>query len=175
MKSPQDHRSFVAEIDPETRASLTSLRNGPALIRLAFLFSLIILLSIGILVRAPMWGLFVPVLGILLAFMFTLQHECTHKTPFQSTWINEWVGHTTGFLLVQPFLWFRYFHLAHHKFTNDPEKDPELIGATKPETLLAFTLHLSCIGYWKDKATTLTQNAFDALDQNYLPELEYLY
>ena len=66
--------------------------------------------------------------GILIAFLFTLQHECTHNTPFRSLWLNSVAGHVIAFLLFQPFLWFRYFHLAHHKYTNIPGKDPELGG-----------------------------------------------
>ena len=164
-----DHRSFVAGIDPDMRTTLTERTDKPALIRLALLIGIMALLGAIILARPPLWWVAVPVLGILTAFLFTLQHECTHKTPFRSPILSEWVGHISGFLIVQPFLWFRYFHLAHHKYTNDPERDPELTGDPKPQTLAAFVAHLSCIGYWRDKIVLLAQNARGDLIESYIP------
>ena len=73
--------------------------------------------------------------GILIAFLFTMQHECTHNTPFRSLWLKSAIGHLIAFLLYQPFLWFRFFHLAHHKYTNIAGKDPELDGHEKTKQL----------------------------------------
>lgn len=104
-----------------------------------------------------------------MAFLFTLQHECTHRTPFASGWLNELVGHGTGVLIGQPFLWFRAFHMAHHRFTNDPDRDPEL-AAPKPEGRAALAWHLVGFGYWRAKAAVLWRNAFGAADYTYLPQ-----
>ena len=71
-------------------------------------------------------------------FLFTLEHECSHQTPFKSTWLNELSGHICAILILQPFLWFRVFRMAHHRHTNDPAKDPELAGDAKPENRAAF-------------------------------------
>ncbi len=81
-------------------------------------------------------------------FLFTLEHECTHRTPFRSRWINEVVGHGCGVVLLLPFRWFRAFHLAHHRWTNLPGQDPELDGG-KPETLRDWLVHVSGIPYWR--------------------------
>ena len=107
--------------------------------------------------------------GILIAFLFTLQHECTHNTPFRSLWLNSVVGHVIAFLLFQPFLWFRYFHLAHHKYTNIPGKDPELDGHEKPSSWGAFVRHLSTVDYWWAKVTTLIGNSVGPLTASYIP------
>ncbi len=107
--------------------------------------------------------------GILLVFLFTLSHECTHRTPFRSPWLNEVVGHAIAPLIALPFIWFRHFHMAHHRHTNDPLNDPELLGGGRPETRAAWLLYVSGWGYWRSMARTLTANAFGRIDAPYLP------
>jgi fatty acid desaturase len=62
--------------------------------------------------------------------------------------VNEWVGRFCGLVLILPFEWFRYFHLAHHKYTNIPGKDPELEAGAKPDTWRDYIWHVSGIPYW---------------------------
>ena len=76
----------------------------------------------------PFWPLVLPLHGVFVVFLFTLEHEATHRTPFASEALNEGVGRVCGFLLLLPFEWFRWFHLAHHRWTNIPGQDPELEG-----------------------------------------------
>src|SRR5690606_19482530 len=87
---------------------------------------LIVVVGAAIALRLPFWPLLLPVQGALVVFLFTLAHECTHRTPFRSGWLNEAVGRLAGVANLLPFEWFRYFHLAHHRFTNLPGQDPEL-------------------------------------------------
>lgn len=164
-----DHRTFVAALPAATRARLAARADAPGLRRLAMHGGAILALGVAIAVRVPGWPLLLPVQGVALAFLFTLQHEATHKTPFANPRLNEIVGHLAGVLIVQPFEWFRYFHLAHHRHTNDPERDPELADG-KPETWRAFLLHLSTIGYWRDKGAVLAANAFGRIDADYVPD-----
>ncbi len=104
------------------------------------------------------WPLLLPIHGILLTFLFTLEHECTHKTPFASAPLNEWVGRLCGLILMLPFGWFRYFHLAHHKWTNIDGKDPELT-AEKPKTQRDWLIHVSGLPYWSGMFGTLIRLA----------------
>jgi len=53
--------------------------------------------------------------------------------------------------LLLPFRWFRYFHLAHHKWTNIAGKDPELEGDF-PKSGNALLWHISGIPYWMSMA-----------------------
>ncbi|NDI07175.1 MAG: fatty acid desaturase, partial [Rhodobacteraceae bacterium] len=117
----------------------------------------------------PLWQIMLIPHGILISFLFTLQHECTHNTPFKTLWLNSIMGHLIAFLLFQPFLWFRYFHLAHHKYTNIPGKDPELDGHEKPSSWGAFVRHLSTVDYWWAKVTTLIGNSVGPLTASYIP------
>ncbi len=152
------HRQFLATLAPEDRATLTAKSNAKGLWHLGGHLGLIALLASYVATGAPLWGLAVWPLGIVLAFLFTLQHECTHKTPFATGWINEVAGHATGLILVQPFIWFRAFHMAHHKHTNDPDNDPEL-SESHPRGPRALIWHLSTIGYWAAKIRLLLINA----------------
>ncbi|MEO0386622.1 MAG: fatty acid desaturase [Pseudomonadota bacterium] len=83
--------------------------------------------------------------------------------------MNEAVGFAAGLLIVQPFLWFRYFHLAHHRHTNDPRRDPELAEGGKAKTWPQLLLVLSTLGYWRAKLRVLFANAVDAEPAPYVP------
>lgn len=90
--------------------------------------------------------------------LFSPLHETTHRTPFRSPWLNRLVGWVAGFLLVLPPEGFRLFHLAHHRHTQDPERDPELIGAP-PLTRRRYLLILTGLPYWRSQAVGLLRTA----------------
>jgi fatty acid desaturase len=142
-----DHRTFLAEVPPALREALTERSDGPGLWHLAGHLGAI--LGFGGLIAAgvPGWPLLLPVQGVLIVFLFTLEHEATHRTPFRTPWLNDWAGRLAGVLLVLPFEWFRAFHMAHHRWTNLPGKDPELAGP-KPETPRQWLWHVSGLPYW---------------------------
>ncbi|MEO8243822.1 MAG: fatty acid desaturase [bacterium] len=142
-----DHREFISQLDAETRADLTQRSDRAGLWHLAQHGGLILLAGLWIGLRLPLWPLILPVQGVLLVFLFTLEHEATHKTPFANEPLNEWVGRICGFVLMLPFEWFRYFHLAHHRWTNIAERDPELEGA-KPASVRAWAWHVSGLPFW---------------------------
>ena len=64
--------------------------------------------------------------------------------------------------------WFRYFHLAHHRFTQDPENDPELMSP-KPETMRQYLVHLSGIPVWWGHIKTLVINASGHCSDTFVP------
>jgi fatty acid desaturase len=132
-----DHRVFVSALPPDLRERVTARSDGPGLRHLAVHLGAILAVGGMIASGVPGWWALLPVQGVLIVFLFTLEHEATHRTPFASEGLNDWVGRAAGFLLLLPFEWFRYFHLAHHRWTNIEGKDPELLGE-KPETLLVL-------------------------------------
>lgn len=164
-----DHKTVLDRLSDADKVTLTRKSDFKGLGHLAAYCGLLGLSSLWIAQEAPFWPLMMIVQGILLVFLFTLCHECTHQSPFKSTWLNEFVGHLTGALLLLPFLWFRYFHLAHHRYTNDPDHDPELVGP-KPETWARYVLHVSGLPYWKSQITTILRNAFGNPAAPYVPE-----
>ena len=162
-----DHRSLLASLPAATRADLTRTSDLPGLLQIALHLGAVLAMGVWIAQGWPLWWLVIWPQGIALAFLFTAQHEATHRTPFATGWLSEAMGHLTGLILFQPFGWFRAFHMAHHKFTGDPVHDPEL-ATPKPRTSAGLAYALSGIGYWRMKAQVLWQNATGRIDAPYL-------
>ena len=167
MSAP-DHRAVIAGISAEDRAALTALSNGPALAHLAVHLGLIAVIGALIVLRVPYWPVLMLPLGILIIFLFTALHEATHETAFRSARINKAVAAFCGFLVAVPPNWFRYFHFAHHRHTQDEERDPELM-AKKPETLWEYARYLSGLPLWWSAIKTLALNALGRSKDDYVP------
>ena len=103
------------------------------------------------------------VLGVLEVALFTPLHESTHRTPFRSLWLNRAVGWLAGFVLILPPEGFRLFHMAHHRHTQDRERDPELIGA-KPLTRRRYLWLLTGLPYWMSQIRGLVETAAGRVD-----------
>lgn len=75
--------------------------------------------------RPTLWT--VPVTVVATYSMFTPMHEAAHRAiSAEHRWLNEAVGYVAATVCFQaPFRAFRYIHLSHHKYTNDPQKDPD--------------------------------------------------
>jgi len=164
-----DHKSFLKTLNAKDKARLNARSDARGLRHLMMYCAVLGVMGSWIFFALPLWQIMLIPHGILISFLFTLQHECTHNTPFKTLWLNSIMGHLIAFLLFQPFLWFRYFHLAHHKYTNIPGKDPELDGHEKPSSWGAFVRHLSTVDYWWAKVTTLIGNSVGPLTASYIP------
>lgn len=141
------HTEFLRSLDRATRKDLTQTSNLRGFLHLAGHLGLIGACMAWIIAGLPFWWAMPLPLGILMIFLFTLEHETVHGTPFASLWVNRIIGLACGALLLIPFTWFRFFHIAHHKHTNDPDNDPELEGG-KPETPAQYIWHVSGIPVW---------------------------
>jgi len=106
-----------------------------------------VILLVGALIWkvASTWGVLwalplMVVQGYVVAFLFMAVHETAHKTAFKSRSLNLVVGHLSAFLIGLPYEYYCLFHWDHHRYTQDPEKDPELIVGVKPtsDTQLAL-------------------------------------
>jgi len=164
-----DHKQFTAALPREVLADLNATEDAPGLRHLAGHFGLIGLFGVWIAQGWWLWPLAVVAQGIAICFLFTLEHEATHKTPFRTLWVNEWVGRICGLLICQPFEWFRYFHLAHHRFTNIPDKDPELVAGGKPETWGQYVRHVSGLPFWWAMLGVTVRNALGRDPGPYIP------
>ena len=164
-----DHKALIASLPAEERAALQEKSDLPGLIRLAVHWGLIGLIGWLIAIAAPGWQLLMIAQGVLIIFCFTLLHETTHRTPFASLWLNEAVMHVCGFLVALPPEWFRYFHFAHHRFTNDPDRDPELAGE-KATTWAGYLWRITGAPVWREHFTQIIRNALGRADDDFLPE-----
>lgn len=163
-----DHRDFLAGLTSDQKRRLTAKSDHPGL-RLLFLhFGSIIGLGLMIALNIPFWFLLLPVQGLLLVFLFTLMHEATHKTAFKTGWINLWAARLAGLILFLPPVWFQHFHFAHHRFTQDAGKDPEL-ATPKPTSRSAYLWHITGIRVWLSSVKTLLRNAAGGCRDDYVP------
>ena len=164
-----DHIEFANGLKAREKVALNTRNRFAGLLHLAGHVGVILVLA-----AVVMWGgvfgwIAMLPLGIALVFLFTLEHEATHKTPFENMWVNEVAGHVCGVILLLPFQWFRYFHLAHHRHTNDPDKDPELLAGNAPDTRIGLVWHITGIPYWRGMMRKVWRNAFGECRDSYLP------
>ena len=96
--------------------------------------------------------------GIVLTFLFCALHETIHRTAFASRWANELVAWVCGAVLMLPPEYFRCFHYTHHRFTQDPARDPEL-AQPGPSTLRSYLWRVSGLPYWHDRLTVTLHHA----------------
>ncbi|WDD91344.1 fatty acid desaturase [Burkholderia sp. FERM BP-3421] len=60
--------------------------------------------------------------------IYLILHEAIHRSVCRNRFINEAVGHASGWLIALPFLPRRRNHLGHHAWTAHPKRDPENKG-----------------------------------------------
>ncbi len=88
-------------------------------------------------------------LGVLLNFLYAAQHELSHATVFRTRKLNELFGRVIGFIQIFPRDFDQIMHFAHHQYTQDWERDGELVR--EPYTLTSYLLWLSGITYWRNR------------------------
>ena len=89
-------------------------------------------------------------LGIAQAALFAPIHETMHQTAFASRRANAVVGWLTACPSLLNWHFYTAFHLAHHRHTQDPARDPELI-VPPPSTLDAYVLRVLALPYWRTR------------------------
>jgi fatty acid desaturase len=88
-------------------------------------------------------------LGVLLNFLYAGQHELSHATVFKTRKLNEVWGRIIGFIQLFPRDFDQVMHFAHHQYTQDWERDGELVR--EPYTLKTYLLWLSGVTYWRNR------------------------
>jgi fatty acid desaturase len=96
--------------------------------------------------------------GVVLVFLFCALHECIHRTAFASRALNDGVAWLCGALLILPPSYFRLFHFAHHRHTQDRARDPEL-ALPPPATRAAYGWRVSGLPYWRERLQTSLRHA----------------
>ncbi|WP_441242145.1 fatty acid desaturase [Tardiphaga sp. 768_D3_N2_1] len=126
-------------LTPAQLKDLSVRANLPGLIRAISHYALIALVGTLIWQVATRYGVVwtIPLIiiqGYLIAFLFMAVHEAAHKTVFTSRLLNEALGHVSSLMIVLPYEHYALFHWDHHRFTQDPDRDPELVTATIPSS-----------------------------------------
>ena len=109
--------------------------------------------------------------GTTLVFLFAPLHETVHYTAFRSRWLNRAVSAVCGWILVLPPRYFRAFHLEHHRYTQDPDRDPELAVAP-PATWADYLWRVSGFQYWTSRVRTTLVHAAGTVTEPFLAPAE---
>jgi fatty acid desaturase len=102
----------------------------------------------------PAWYLLLPAMvlhGITIVTMFAPMHECVHRTAFASRRANAAVGWVAGVLGFYNATFYRYFHAWHHRYTQDPVRDPELMYP-KASDRRAYFKEIIGFSFWYRRA-----------------------
>ena len=109
--------------------------------------------------------------GVVLVALFAPLHEAVHRTAFRSRRLNDAVAALLGFATVLPARHYRHFHMAHHRYTQQPGLDPEL-PEVKPLTLGAYLLAASGFNYWRRNLRQMARLAVGRPAAGFVPERE---
>ena len=109
--------------------------------------------------------------GIVQVALFAGLHETVHYTAFRRRWLNEAVATVIGLVHFLPARFFRRFHTAHHRHTQDPARDPELAGP-KPASTAGYLLYISGFRYWRDRFGELARHAAGRVEADFVPMAE---
>ncbi|WP_333713550.1 fatty acid desaturase [Yoonia sp.] len=96
-------------------------------------------------------------LGVLLNFLYAAQHELSHATVFKTRKLNEIFGRIIGFVQIFPRDYDQIMHFAHHQYTQDWDRDGELVR--EPYTIRTYLLWLSGITYWRNRVFGVVRRA----------------
>jgi fatty acid desaturase len=163
------HQDLIAGLSQEYRQHLLRQNNWQGLLHLAGHGGAIVLGGLLIARRVPGWQALLPIQGIMLIFLFTLLHETIHQTAFRSNTLNRLISTLCGFIVLVPAVWFRYFHFAHHRDTNDPARDPELAGP-RPVGMWKILWYLTGLPAWKVEAQAIIANAVRGNNDPFVPD-----
>jgi fatty acid desaturase len=117
-------------IPTDTLAGFTERDNWHSTVRLTLHVAVILaLVALTVSVTHPaLMVATVLVLAGALAGTFAPFHECTHSTAFASANLNRLGGWIASLGFGMSPAYYREFHFAHHRHTQDPELDPELMS-----------------------------------------------
>ena len=151
--------------------ALSIRQDGPGLRRMS-LHLLVLVATASMILVADSVFLLGPALlvhGIVMMFLFAPLHESVHRTAFRTPALNTFAGLLGGLVLVLPPEYFRHFHMAHHRYTQDPERDPEL-RTRKPCSTASYLYILSGAEYWRRSIVGLLGRALGRVPSDIVPE-----
>lgn len=147
----EEPRVPLAGTDLGTLAGRSDLRGA---MRLAAHLGCMAGTGLLVLLAQPVWYLLIPAMalhGFTIVTLFAPMHECVHRTAFASRGANVAVGWLAGVLSFYNSTFYWYFHSWHHRYTQDPARDPELIYP-KARSRLEYLREISAVMFWVRRA-----------------------
>jgi fatty acid desaturase len=80
--------------------------------------------------------------------LFGAMHESVHYGSFRSRRAADLLAFFSGAAILNNAGFYRHYHMAHHRYTQDPARDPELITSGTPRTWKNYLLRVSAIPFF---------------------------
>eukprot|EP00742_Colponemidia_sp_Colp-10_P008347 GILJ01009037.1.p1 GENE.GILJ01009037.1~~GILJ01009037.1.p1 ORF type:complete len:334 (-),score=18.15 GILJ01009037.1:192-1109(-) len=107
------------------------------------------------------WLYTLPICIACIFCLFTPLHDSVHMAvSSKHRALNTIIGRLSGFFFLAPYPAFRYVHLQHHKFTNDPDHDPDYWSGEGPKFLLPLRWMCQELHYYIPYLGNLLQRPF---------------
>jgi len=93
---------------------------------------------------AGLWPFWAALLlnGYLFLVLFMGVHEALHHAicgdDRRFLWLNDAIGWICGMATLVPYRGYDLMHKVHHRYTNDPERDPDYWCAARTPPVMAF-------------------------------------
>ncbi len=79
--------------------------------------------------------------------LFGAMHESVHYGSFKTRWLADLLAFFAGAAILNNAGFYRHYHLAHHRYTQDPARDPELLTSGTPRTWGQYLLRVSSLPF----------------------------
>jgi fatty acid desaturase len=152
-------------------AAFSTKRDGPGLCRMSLHLGTLVVTGSVIMISQSALVIAAAIVahGVVMTFLFAPLHESVHRTAFRARWLNRLAGWIGGVVIVLPPRYFSHFHFAHHRHTQDPDRDPELLTA-KPTSWWGYLWLLSGVEYWYRAVGGLLRRALGTAPAAFVPE-----
>ena len=147
-------------IAPDELRALSRTSDAKGLIQLGIHLGLLAVGAILIHLAYGTWWLVPAMLlhGWFLVALFAVVHEGVHYTAFRTRRLNEaaaWLAAAPSLLNAS---FYRLFHYAHHRYCQDPARDPEL-DPGPPRTMARYVTRILGLQYWRARLLVAWQLA----------------
>lgn len=92
----------------------------------------------------PLWAA-VALYAVLTYMSYTPLHEAAHGNIHggndDKQWLNDLCGYLVAPLIMVPFSTHKIEHFTHHRYTNQPDKDPDYLVRGMGNGLIGFVVH----------------------------------
>lgn len=92
----------------------------------------------------PLWAA-IGIYAALTYMSYTPLHEAAHGNIHggdeRRQWINDLCGYLVAPLITVPFSTHKVEHFTHHRYTNQPDKDPDYVVSGMRNGFVAFLIH----------------------------------
>ena len=85
--------------------------------------------------------------GILVNALFGAMHESVHYGSFKTRRFADLLAFFSGAAILNNAGFYRHYHMAHHRYTQDPLRDPELVTSGTPRSWGNYLLRVSSIPF----------------------------